>query len=256
MLVFIMSPHVCFYYVTKWGRCCSVFNGQAAHPVIPCCGCPHQITIPNNNNLSFKSQSQIIIMLGIFLSNQEQMITQIIIWPSHLITIPNTNSWKPSCKSRFKNRCLSDFGENAKSGCRCRQASQLAVQKKQKYKNTKIQKYKNTKIQKYKNTKSGGRCRQVPYNWLYNGQSKAKRSIRHQRQWLDHRPPSLSPSEKSSFSSFVRFILLLIIYARFQPPFEWQNLPYLARVHNPLKSFWKTTQIQLIWLIQMCRILI
>ena len=59
MLVFIMSPHVCFYYVTKWGRCCSVFNGQAAHPVIPCCGCPHQITIPNNNNLSFKSQSQI-----------------------------------------------------------------------------------------------------------------------------------------------------------------------------------------------------
>ena len=66
MLVFIMSPHVCFYYVTKWGRCCSVFNGQAAHPVIPCCGCPHQITIPNNNNLSFKSQSQIII---IFLSN-------------------------------------------------------------------------------------------------------------------------------------------------------------------------------------------
>ena len=33
-------------------------------------------------------------------------------------------------------------------------------------------------------------------------------------------PPSLSPPEKSSFSSFVRFILLVIIYARFQPPFE------------------------------------
>ena len=45
---FIMSPNVCFYYVTKWLWRCSVFNGQPAHPVIPCCGCPHQITIPNN----------------------------------------------------------------------------------------------------------------------------------------------------------------------------------------------------------------
>ena len=213
MIVFIMSPHVCFYYVTKWGRCCSVFNGQAAHPVIPCCGCPHQITIPNNNNLSFKSQSQIKII------------------------------------KEMKNTKIQDT----------KKIQKYKSTKIQKYKNTKIkkiQKYKSTKIQKNKNTKSGGRCRQVPYNWLYNGQSKAKRSIRHQRQWLDHRPPSLSPPEKSSFSSFVRFILLLIIYARFQPPFEWQNLPYLARVHNPLKSFWKTTQIQLIWLIQMCRILI
>ena len=47
----IFSPNVCFYYVTKWLWRCSVFNGQPAHPVIPCCGCPHQITIPNNISL-------------------------------------------------------------------------------------------------------------------------------------------------------------------------------------------------------------
>ena len=122
MFVFIMSPSVslsddprnaCFYYVTKWGRRCSVFNGQAAHPVIPCCGCPHQITIPNNNNLSFKAQSQIIIMLGIFLSKSKTAYYSNYHWT--LASYHNT--------------------------------------KIQKYKNTKIQKYKNTKIQKYKNTK-------------------------------------------------------------------------------------------------------
>ena len=153
MIVFIMSPHVCFYYVTKWGRCCSVFNGQAAHPVIPCCGCPHQITIPNNNNLSFKSQSQIKII------------------------------------KEMKNTKIQDT----------KKIQKYKSTKIQKYKNTKIkkiQKYKSTKIQKNKNTKSGGRCRQVPYNWLYNGQSKAKRSIRHQRQWLDHRPP-LFPRQRN-----------------------------------------------------------
>ena len=86
------------------------------------------------------------------------------------------------------------------------------------------------------------------YNWLqYNGQSKAKRSIRRQRQWLD------SPAQKSSlFSSFLSFDHPVVVFKHFQ----WQNLSYLVGVHNPLKSFSKTTQIQLIRLIQMCRILI
>ena len=218
MLVFIMSPHVCFYYVTKWGRCCSVFNGQAAHPVIPCCGCPHQITIPNNNNLSFKSQSQKKII----------------------------KKWKIQ---KYKNTKIQKFKIQKK----IQKYKSTKIKKIQKYKSIKIQKYKNAKIQKYKKWRQmQAGAVQLVVQWAI----KSKKVNQTSATVIGPSPPSLSPPEKSSFSSFVRFILLLIIYARFQPPFEWQNLPYLARVHNPLKSFWKTTQIQLIWLIQMCRILI
>ena len=56
------------------------------------------------------------------------------------------------------------------------------------------------------------------YNWCYNGQSKAKRSIRRQRQWLDSLPHKSSPRHL--------FVLPGIFAGGGFPVFEWQNFHF------------------------------